>query len=339
MSIRAMIWAMDQETGSATRKLVLIKLCDNADERTGECYPSVGTIARICECSRRTAQRHLRQLEDDGYISTVRFGGRDGNGNNVSAKYRINGKWQSKENQGRKDDTPADGLGASFCHVGASFCHDRGVIMTPKPVNEPVIEPTSKETRRAASKPLRSKIDLPEWMPTEKWGAYLETRKAKRRPMNAESLVRTVSAIEKVLADGYSLDDVLEAMISTGWQTVKSEYMDNWLSTNRKELPTPEQEIEVLAAYHEILPELPAVSSMGWDRSETRDNLHRIWNSDDRCREMGFWTPFFYAVREKAWMTGNQGQPAEYLRLAWLLKENTFKAVITKAIELDEATA
>lgn len=108
----------------------------------------------------------------------------------------------------------------------------------------------------------------------------------------------------------------------------------------KRVFPSVDDEQMVLNLYHEILPELPTVQSAGWEQSETRENLRKIWNSDERCRNPDFWVPFFHAVRAKEyWMTGNSGKPIESARLAWLLTPSKYKAVITRALELDEAAA
>ena len=102
-------------------------------------------------------------------------------------------------------------------------------------------------------------------------------------------------------------------------------------------VPSPDQEKMVIDAYHKILPELPRVSSFGWCDSETRENLRQVWKKDAKCQMPGFWITFFEAVRDKEfWMTGANGKPIENARLAWLLTPSKYKAVITKALEIEE---
>ena len=52
--------AMGVKVGNSLRKLVLIKLADNANDK-GECWPSYQHIADQCECS-RTAVHTLCHL-------------------------------------------------------------------------------------------------------------------------------------------------------------------------------------------------------------------------------------------------------------------------------------
>ncbi|EFG1265016.1 helix-turn-helix domain-containing protein, partial [Escherichia coli] len=53
MSMELMVKAMKIRVGNPLRKLVLIKLADNASDQ-GECWPSYQHIADQCEISKRS---------------------------------------------------------------------------------------------------------------------------------------------------------------------------------------------------------------------------------------------------------------------------------------------
>ncbi|WP_447907834.1 helix-turn-helix domain-containing protein [Serratia fonticola] len=67
MSMELMVRAMKIRVGNPLRKLVLLKLADNASDQ-GECWPSVPYIAEQCEISERSVQNHIQQLVKDGLI-------------------------------------------------------------------------------------------------------------------------------------------------------------------------------------------------------------------------------------------------------------------------------
>ncbi|WP_431193719.1 helix-turn-helix domain-containing protein [Salmonella sp. CQ22WZ0330SAL] len=67
MSMNLMAKAMSIKVGNPLRKLVLIKLADNANDE-GECWPSYQHIADQCEVSRSTVKSHIRALEDMGIL-------------------------------------------------------------------------------------------------------------------------------------------------------------------------------------------------------------------------------------------------------------------------------
>ncbi|EIT0545563.1 helix-turn-helix domain-containing protein, partial [Escherichia coli] len=55
------------KVGNPLRKLVLIKLADNANDN-GECWPSYQHVADQCEVSRSTVKSHIRALEEMGLL-------------------------------------------------------------------------------------------------------------------------------------------------------------------------------------------------------------------------------------------------------------------------------
>jgi hypothetical protein len=67
VSVKALNWAFEQTLPPAL-KIILLTLADYAGE-SGDCWPSVGAIARRATVSTRSAQRYLRELEDRGYLS------------------------------------------------------------------------------------------------------------------------------------------------------------------------------------------------------------------------------------------------------------------------------
>lgn len=67
MSMTLMAKAMAIKTGNPIRKLVLIKLADNAND-SGECWPSYKHIADHCECSKSAVRDHIDALISMGLL-------------------------------------------------------------------------------------------------------------------------------------------------------------------------------------------------------------------------------------------------------------------------------
>lgn len=67
MSFQALSWAVRQDTGNPTAKLILLMLSNYADQ-DNKCYPSQEHIARVCHCSRRCVITHIQKLEKQGFI-------------------------------------------------------------------------------------------------------------------------------------------------------------------------------------------------------------------------------------------------------------------------------
>ncbi|HDZ9519187.1 TPA: helix-turn-helix domain-containing protein [Klebsiella pneumoniae] len=81
MSMTLMAKAMAIKTGNPIRKLVLIKLADNAND-SGECWPSYKYIADHCECSKSAVRDHIDALISMGLlVKENRQGVKNGKGN------------------------------------------------------------------------------------------------------------------------------------------------------------------------------------------------------------------------------------------------------------------
>lgn len=82
MSLMYMVAAMKTKVGNPVRKLVLLKLADNAND-DGICWPSYGNIAEHSEASRRSVIDHCNALEKMGIISITNRPGEKGNSSNL----------------------------------------------------------------------------------------------------------------------------------------------------------------------------------------------------------------------------------------------------------------
>ena len=81
MSMTLMAKAMAIKTGNPIRKLVLIKLADNAND-SGECWPSYKHSADHCECSKSAVRDHIDALISMGLlVKENRPGVKNGKGN------------------------------------------------------------------------------------------------------------------------------------------------------------------------------------------------------------------------------------------------------------------
>lgn len=76
MSIQAVGWVLTQgiETSS---KFVLVALANYADEN-GKCWPSQARLAKDTSMAERTVRKHLKLLEEAGYITRVKRRRKDG---------------------------------------------------------------------------------------------------------------------------------------------------------------------------------------------------------------------------------------------------------------------
>ncbi len=145
-----MVKAMKVKVGNPLRKLVLLKLADNANDQ-GECWPSYQHIADQCEIGRSTVKSHVRALEEMGMLR--REFRRKGELNQSNLFYLC--LENTPKNLGSKSGAGAD-LGLELPEVGQELTEggagaDRGggagadprTSHSIEPVNETVIEPKS----------------------------------------------------------------------------------------------------------------------------------------------------------------------------------------------------
>lgn len=142
MSMELMVKAMKTKVGNPLRKLVLIKLADNANDM-GECWPSYQHVADQCEISKRSVMNHINTLCGAGLLrKEIRKGGPKGNSSNVYY-LTLSGAADSlgvvqKIHQGSAAGSPpsaADSLGGS---AGAAPRTSHSFESVKEPVTEPV---------------------------------------------------------------------------------------------------------------------------------------------------------------------------------------------------------
>lgn len=102
-------------------------------------------------------------------------------------------------------------------------------------------------------------------------------------------------------------------------------------SSEKNAIPAcPHQEI--IALYHEILPELPTVILSRWRGSEGEAHLRTRWREDPRHQDLAFWERFFRTIRtSKHWMGENDRNWRADLR--WVLKRGNFDKVIERLVD------
>ncbi|EPG2745454.1 TPA: helix-turn-helix domain-containing protein [Klebsiella pneumoniae] len=172
MSMDLMVQAMKIKVGNPLRKLVLLKLADNASD-LGECWPSYQHIADQCEISKRSVMNHIQALCECGLIKKELRTGPKGNSSNV---YQLN-LHSARDSPGGSANRSLPGATDSLLGAGDSPGGSAGaaprISHSFEPVNESVNEPIKHTGASAiASAPTRSaKQDYsPEF--EKAWQAY-----------------------------------------------------------------------------------------------------------------------------------------------------------------------
>lgn len=151
MAVMLMAKAFTIQVGSAGKKLVLLKLADNANDK-GECWPSYQHIADQCEISKRSAMNYINALIKDGLIEKVVRKGPKGNSTNV---YQLK-LWGEKAAPPSANDSPLSenpALHGEQDALGGSENPAPGISNSFESVNESVTS-SSEESDSQSAEPV-----------------------------------------------------------------------------------------------------------------------------------------------------------------------------------------
>ncbi|MBF8732831.1 helix-turn-helix domain-containing protein [Pseudomonas guariconensis] len=207
MSMELMVKAMKTKVGNPLRKLVLIKLADNASDQ-GECWPSYQHIADQCEIDRSTVRKHIKHLEAQGLVRIENREGPKGNSTNLYYLTLRNPVGQNSTPVGPESTgvgpQPTGGVGPESTRTSHSF--------------EPVTEPVEQTVAGAPSaKKKTPKFDPMTCKPTnvseQTWADWCQHRKEIRKPLTATTCAKQA----KTLTGHHAPDAVINQSISNGW--------------------------------------------------------------------------------------------------------------------------
>lgn len=220
MSFKLMAEVFDVKVGSPIRKMVLLKLADQAND-SDECYPSYETIASACELSRRSVITHIKWLEENGYLRIERRYNHEAK-KNFSNMYHLT---LSKVSNDRK--TIVSGAGFSLGNEGAALGGSAGAA--PKPINiEPINEPNkdkpikSQTKKPAVKKESYNAIDypIPFFIEQEDWIGFVEMRVATKKPMTERACKILVNKLTKWHEQGLDIQAALHLSILKNYSDV-----------------------------------------------------------------------------------------------------------------------
>ena len=199
MSMRLMVQAMNCEVGNPARKLVLLKLADNAND-DGICFPSYQYIADKCEMTRRSAISHIEYLIKMGLVSKKERKNKDGS---ISNLYFLHLE-QDSENFALGGENIS--LGSENFALGGSENISPRTSHSLEPVNEP-----KKTTQKSESEMLLEQFGITGQLAKD----FIAHRKAKKGVINQTQLNRLQKQADKA---GISICEAVEICIERNWQ-------------------------------------------------------------------------------------------------------------------------
>lgn len=199
MSMRLMVLAMNCKVGNPARKLVLLKLADNAND-DGICFPSYQYIADKCEMSKRSAISHIDDLIKMGFVTKKARKNKDGSSANLYLLHL---------EQGGEKSAPGGeniSLGSENFALGGSENISPRTSHSLEPVNEP-----KKTTQKSESEMLLEQFGITGQLAKD----FIAHRKAKKGVINQTQLNRLQKQADKA---GISICEAVEICIERNWQ-------------------------------------------------------------------------------------------------------------------------
>ncbi|MGP4905156.1 helix-turn-helix domain-containing protein [Psychrobacter faecalis] len=204
MSFKLTVEVFDAKIGNPARKLVLLKLADQANDN-GLCWPSYATVAKACEVDRRTVIRHIKKLEEDGFLTIEKTYDKEA-GKNFNNRYHLTIANGVKKSLVSESHHPSDNLSPSL--VSESL-HPSDTV-SPKPINEPInIDPINESNTNSvceSEKPVVV-IDERKVLVNQLFDTWLELSDQRIKP-----LPKRLSHINARLDDGFTPEQIIAAM-------------------------------------------------------------------------------------------------------------------------------
>ncbi|HHF3601390.1 TPA: helix-turn-helix domain-containing protein [Haemophilus influenzae] len=203
MSMRLMVQAMNCKVGNPARKLVLLKLADNAND-DGICFPSYQYIADKCEMTRRSAINHIEYLIKMGLVSKKERKNKDGS---ISNLYFLHLE-QGSENFALGGENIS--LGSENFALGGSENISPITSHSLEPVNEP-----KKTTQKSESEMLLERFGISGQLAKD----FITHRKAKKAPITETAMNGFLREANKVRL---SVAESVAISIERNWQGFKA---------------------------------------------------------------------------------------------------------------------
>ena len=234
MSFKLVAEVLDIKVGNPLRKMVLIKLADQAND-DGVCWPSYESIAKTCEISRRSVISHIQWLEEHGFLRIEkRYNAAESK--NFSNNYHLtlrNGK-QAVKTKCKSRTSAANSLGGANAALGgANDSLSNGENAAPKPISKPTNESINESSSGTPKKPKpkSASLEKPCDVSDQTWHDLLALRKAKKSPLTISAWNIAKKQIDEAQAKtNHTLEQILLVWIERGWQGFKAEWYFNHIN-------------------------------------------------------------------------------------------------------------
>jgi DNA-binding transcriptional MocR family regulator len=202
MSSEALSWAFKQNIKPSAVKFTLIALCECANYKTGQIFPSIKHIAEITGQDRKTIISNVQKLEKLGLI--IDTGEKMGATKQIKV-YRVAIETVPKTGQSQKRNSTVNPIKESQ-----------------KRDTEPSREPSVSKANALPTKRTAKKSDRPDGVSEVVWIDWVALRKAKKASVSQTALNGIAREADRA---GWPLEDALAEMVSRNWQGFKADWV------------------------------------------------------------------------------------------------------------------
>jgi GntR family transcriptional regulator len=230
MSIPAMRWALHRDTGSHTRKLVLLVLAEQSDVH-GYSWPTHKCVAKKCELSWETVRQCIREMEHSGLLRRITR--RRDDGSQCSNGYQL--LMGSEHRAGKGGVVRRDGGTPPGCPGEADPPNEPPVRTTIEPPDRTNNNCTPSENEEQiallpdASTENEEQIALLPDASTEIWEHYRATIKnGNRRKLDdrRRRIIRKALGVRTVDECKRAIDGLAQSAFHNGANSDRKEYLD-----------------------------------------------------------------------------------------------------------------
>ncbi|MCI7352793.1 MAG: helix-turn-helix domain-containing protein [[Actinobacillus] rossii] len=212
MSLKLMAQAMSIKVGNPLRKLVLIKLADNAND-DGVCFPSYQYVADVCEISKASARTHIDALIQMGFVSKTARKNKDGSSSNLYQLHLDKGM-------------PADSTGMLGASIGMPADSTGGMLgastITSHSINQSINHNTNLTVSNARAKKSDAMILLEQYGITDQLADdFVKHRKACKATITKTALDGFQREADKA---GIPIQQAVAVSIERGWRGFKASW-------------------------------------------------------------------------------------------------------------------
>lgn len=222
-------WRLDLP---ASPKLVLLAMCDWANDEGASLHPSVKAVAIRASMSERNAKRVLHTLIEAGWLSVVgnSLGGKPG----MTRQYQLNAaaimrgaltptgdNLSRVTNQAGTGDTTGNERVTNGAETG-----DTGVTQT---TIDPSVEPPKKSKRASAPSAHAVDLDFSSWPASpspQVLGDWLHLRRTRRAAVTPTVLESFGRELHLAAAMGFTVDQCLAKCCTRNWQGFEAAWLE-----------------------------------------------------------------------------------------------------------------